>query len=130
MSAPPVLLFERRLAALVGHLKADLGDLGSDLEHGPLDAAPDAQNGAHRAGRLDNAVRVTPAMPSISASTSACPAHQFALLLHHPQLQHLGLYLDVISVGLTAGRLLRLASQLSQVGNAVRIARCRLLQSR
>jgi hypothetical protein len=61
------------LAALVGHLLAGVGYLGTYLEHDPLDAAADRKitTGAHRAGKLDNAVRVTPAMPSISASTSA-----------------------------------------------------------
>jgi hypothetical protein len=49
------------------------------------------------------------------------PAHQFAPLLHQAQLQHLGLDLDVISVSLTARRLLPLAPQISQVGNTVRI---------
>ena len=59
--------------------------------------------GAQRAGRLDKTVRVTPAMSSISASTSArCPPYQLAPLLHQTQLQHLGLDLDVISVGLRA----------------------------
>ena len=51
------------------------------------------------------------------------PAHQFALLLHQPQLQHLGLDLDVIGVGLRARRLLPLAPQVSQVGNAALVER-------
>jgi len=42
------------------------------------------------------------------------PAYQFPPLLHQPQLQHLGLDLDVISVSLTARRLLPLAPQVSQ----------------
>ena len=45
-------------------------------------------------------------------------AHQFVLLLHQPHLQHLGLDLDVISVGVRARRLPPLAPQVSQVGNA------------
>ena len=61
-------------------------------------------------------------MPSISASTSV-PAHQFAPLLHQAQLQHLGLDLDVSSVGLRARRLLPLAPQVSQVGNAALVER-------
>jgi hypothetical protein len=51
------------------------------------------------------------------------PAHRFALLLHQPQLQHLGLDLDVISIGLIARRLPPLASQPSQLGNADLIER-------
>jgi hypothetical protein len=39
------------------------------------------------------------------------------------QLQHLGLDLDVISVSLTARRLLPLAPQISQVGNAALVER-------
>jgi hypothetical protein len=38
-------------------------------------------------------------------------------------LQHLGLDLDVISVSLTSWRLLPLAPQISQIGNAARIER-------
>ena len=38
-------------------------------------------------------------------------------------MQHLGLDLDVISVGLTAWRLLPLAPQVSQVGNAALVER-------
>jgi hypothetical protein len=45
------------------------------------------------------------------------------LFLVPPQLQHLGLDLDVISVSLRARRLLPLASQVSQVGNAPLIER-------
>ena len=67
-------------------------------------------------------VNTVPAIPSISSSTSH-PAHQFALPLHQPQLQHLGLDLDVISVGLSARRLLPLAPQVSQVGNAALVER-------
>jgi hypothetical protein len=39
------LLIERRLTVLVGHLLADLGDLGAHLEHDPLDAAPGPSTG-------------------------------------------------------------------------------------
>jgi hypothetical protein len=58
---------QRRLAAVVGHLLADVGDTARSM----LRRVARSPGGAHRAGRLDNAVRVTPAMPSISASTSA-----------------------------------------------------------
>ncbi|MCP3467254.1 MULTISPECIES: hypothetical protein [unclassified Bradyrhizobium] len=51
------------------------------------------------------------------------PAHQFAPLLHQPQLQHLGLCPDVICVRLTARRLSPLAPQVSKVGNAALIKR-------
>ena len=62
-----------RLTALIGNLLADVDHLGAHLEHDPPDVAPVARSprGAHRVGRLDNAVRVSQAMPSISASTSA-----------------------------------------------------------
>jgi len=49
--------------------------------------------------------------------------HLFALLLHQAQLQHLGLDLDVISIGFTARRLLPLAPQVSQVRNAALVER-------
>ena len=50
-----------RFTALVGHVLADLGDLGEHLEHDPLDAAPDRKiNTRHRAGMLDKAVSITP----------------------------------------------------------------------
>ena len=51
------------------------------------------------------------------------PAHQFALLLHQAQLQHLGLDLDVISLRLRARRSPPLAPQVSQVGNAASVQR-------
>ncbi|WP_029586771.1 hypothetical protein [Bradyrhizobium sp. URHD0069] len=50
-------------------------------------------------------------------------AHQFALLLHQVQLQHLRLELDVISVGFRAWRLPPLAPQVSEVGNSALIER-------
>jgi hypothetical protein len=50
-------------------------------------------------------------------------SHQFALLLHQPQLQHLSFGFDVISVRFTARRLLPLAQQVSQVGNPALIER-------
>ena len=49
--------------------------------------------------------------------------HQLPPVLHQPQLQDLGLDLDVISVGLTAWRLPPLAPQVSQVGNAALVER-------
>jgi len=54
---------------------------------------------------------------SIRASTSARRTSS-SLFLHQPQRQHLGLDLDVISIGLTMWRLPPLAPQVSQVGNA------------
>jgi len=50
-------------------------------------------------------------------------SHQLGLLLHQPQLQHLGLDCDVGSIGLTARRLLPFAPQVSQVSNAAQIER-------
>ena len=43
------------------------------------------------------------------------PPHQLAPFLHQPHLQHLGLYLDVISVGLRARGWAILAPQVTQV---------------
>ena len=43
-----------------------------------------------------------PCVAAFSSSPAAVPAHQFAPLLHQPQLQHLGLCFDVISIGLRA----------------------------
>ena len=63
---------KRRLIALVRHLLADVGNLGA--------------RGAHRAGMLDSAVRVTPAMPSISSPTPARRAtSRFLAKVVHPQ---------------------------------------------
>ena len=45
-------------------------------------------------------------------------AHQFALLLHQPQVQQFSLDLEMISVSLRAWRLPPLAPQVSQIGNA------------
>jgi hypothetical protein len=50
-------------------------------------------------------------------------AHQLASLLHQPQLQHLGPYLDVISISLTAWLLPPLAPQVPQVGSAALVER-------
>jgi len=50
-------------------------------------------------------------------------AHQFLPLLHQQQLQHLGLGRDVRGVSLRARRLLPLAPQVSQVGNAAPVER-------
>jgi hypothetical protein len=68
------------------------------------------------------AVRVTP-RNAVDQFIDIGPAHQFALLLHQPQLQHLGLDLDVISVSLTARRLPPLAPQVSEVSNAALLER-------
>jgi hypothetical protein len=64
---------ERRLVALVGHLLTDLGYRGAHLEHDALDAAPDRKIATRRAPRRQarQCVNTVPAIPSISASTSA-----------------------------------------------------------
>jgi hypothetical protein len=101
-SRSSVLLIERGFTVLVGHLLADLGDLGAHLEHDALDAAPGRKIATRRAacrqagqgGQGDTG----------NACIDICPAHRFALLLHQAQLQHLGLDLDVISIRLTAWR--------------------------
>ena len=53
-----------------------------------------------RAGGLHRCVSTTPQMLSISSLTSSLRTG--SRLLHQPHLQHLGLDLDVISVGLRA----------------------------
>ncbi|MET4475522.1 hypothetical protein [Bradyrhizobium sp. F1.13.3] len=50
-------------------------------------------------------------------------AHEFAPPLHQTQCQHLGLGRNVSSIGFTARRLLPLAPQVSQVGNAALVER-------
>jgi hypothetical protein len=40
-----------RLPPLIGHLKADLAQLGTHLEHDPLDAAPDRKIATRRTPR-------------------------------------------------------------------------------
>ena len=42
---------------LVGHLLADVGDLGADLEHDPLDAAPDRKVATRRTARVGSTMR-------------------------------------------------------------------------
>ena len=76
----------------------------------------------HRAAKPDRCVSVTPHISSSSAFISSTP-HQFGLLLHQPQLQHLGLDPDVISIGLTTWRLQSLAPQVSQISNAALVER-------
>jgi len=98
-----VLFIQRRLTALVGHLLADVGYLGAHFEHDPLDAAPDRKIAPGRAPRRQarqcgqgNTGKV------VDQRIDIAPAHQFVLLLHQPQLQHLGLDRDVGRVGLRA----------------------------
>ena len=114
----------KRLTALVGHLLETLAISvrTSNTTRSMRRRVARSPRGAHRAGRLDNAVRVTPAIPVDQCIDIVLP-HQFVLLLRQPQLQHLGLDLDVIRVSLRARRLLPLAPQVSQVGNAALIER-------
>jgi hypothetical protein len=69
------VIIQWRLAALVGYLLADLGDLGAHLEYdrSMLRRIARSPRGAHRAGRLDKAVRVTPTM-STPPTTPATPS--------------------------------------------------------
>ena len=101
---------------LTGHA-ADIPKTGSMLRR--IARSP---RGAHRAGRLDNAVRVTPAIPSISSSTSARRTSSRCFSIKR-SVQHLRLHLDMLRVGLRARRLLPLAPQVSQVDNAALIER-------
>jgi hypothetical protein len=115
----------QRFAPLIGHLKADFGNLGAHLEYDPLDAAPGRKITSRctpRRQARQMRQSTVPASWSISSSTSAL-VHRFSLLLHQPQLPHLGLDRDVGSIGLTAWRLLLLAPQVSQVGNAALVER-------
>jgi hypothetical protein len=117
------LFIERRLAAFVRQLGRGLGYLGAQLaQHGfgPPPQAKVFDRQCAQASRSD-----------ASASRRRCrhqcidilPAHQLALLLHQAHLQHLGLDPDVVSVCLRTRRLLPLAPQVSEVGNAALIER-------
>ena len=118
------MFIERRLAALVGHLLADVGYLGAHLEHDPLDAAPDRKITTRRTTRRQaRQCCQGDTGNAVDQCIDIRLPHQLPPLLHQPQLQDLGLDLDVISVGLTARRLPPLAPQVSQVGNAALVER-------
>jgi hypothetical protein len=53
------------LAVLFGHLLADGGDLGVDTTHSMLRLIARSPRSAHRAGMLDKAVSVTPAVSAV-----------------------------------------------------------------
>ena len=56
-NADPSAVIERRLTALVGHLLADLGDLGAHLEHDPLDCAGSQDRHAARTAQACSTMR-------------------------------------------------------------------------
>ena len=122
-SRSSALLTKRRLAVFVGHLLADLGNLGAypRIRRARYGAGPQDRHAAHTAQAGRQCVSTTPTMPSISASTS--PGAPARAASPSARLQHLSLDLDVIGVGLRARRLLPLAPQVSQVGNAALIER-------
>ena len=116
-----VLLIERRLAALVGQLLADVCYLCAHLEHDPLDAAADRKITTRRTARRQaRQCRQGDTGNAIDQCIDIRLSHQLLPLLHQQQLQDLGLDLDVISVGLTAWRL---PPQVSQIGNASLVER-------
>ena len=124
MFASASLLLQRWLPALVRHLLANGSDLGADLKYDPLDAAPHRETTTRRTPRRQaRQGGQGDTSDAVDQRIDIAPAHQLALLLHQPQLQHLGLDLDVNSISLTARRLPPLASQVSQVGNAALIKR-------
>jgi Orn/Lys/Arg decarboxylase, major domain len=73
VATSPILLIERRLAVLVGHLLADPSDFDAHLDttRSMLRRIARSPRGAHRAGKLDRCVSTVPAIWSINASTSA-----------------------------------------------------------
>jgi hypothetical protein len=115
---------QERLATLVGHLKADLGHLGAHLKHDPLDITPGrkiatrctAHRQARQRGQRDTRNAVDQCIEFVTPN-------QFFPLLQQPQLQQLGLDLEMIGVSLRARRLLPFAPQVSQLGNAALIER-------
>jgi hypothetical protein len=117
------LFIERRLAGLVGHLGAGFGNLGAQLaQHGfspPSHAKISAANPRRPAAEL----RQHKASHLVDHGFVRLTADQFALGLHEAQLQHLGLDRDVGSISLRARRLLPLAPQVPQVGNAALVER-------
>ena len=100
---PSALRAERRLAVLVGHLLAEVGDLGSNFKHDPLDAPPrrkiTARHTPRRQARQD-CQRDT--RNAVDEGINVRPAHEFVPFLHQAQLQDLGLDRDVGSIGLCA----------------------------
>jgi hypothetical protein len=97
-------------------------DIAPDLRHDRIDVAPPQH--VATATRVHAAqMRQHGSSDLVDQCIDIDPAHQFALLVHQAQLQHLGVDLDVISVGLCARRLLPLAPQVSRVGNAALIER-------
>ena len=112
------MFVQRWLAAFVGLPLRDVGQFGSNLEHDLFDGTPSR---SPRGRRHTRQTCQHHAHHVIDQRIDFVLPHQFALPLHQPQLQHLGLDLDVISVGLTARRLPALAPQVSQVGHTRRI---------
>jgi hypothetical protein len=119
------LLIERRLTALVGQSAGRRWLSRSAPRKRPARCCAGSQD-RHAARNvqawLDKAVRVTPAMPSISASTSAWRTNSFRFSIRR-SCNISVLTLTLISVGLRARRLLPPAPQVSQVGNAALIER-------
>jgi hypothetical protein len=94
---------------------ADPGDLGAHFEHDPLDGAPGRKITTRRTPRGHaRQCRQNHAAEAVDQFVDLVLAHQFAPLLHQPQLQQLALDRDVGGVSLTARRLLPLAPQVPQ----------------
>ena len=103
-----------RLAAFVSH----------HLKRDPLDVVQGRKIATWRTPRRQaRQMRKHHTADAVDQLVDVLLLHQFTLLLQQAQLQHLGLDLDVISVDLTSRRLLPLAPQLSQVGNAALVER-------
>jgi len=109
---------------LVSHLLADVGDLGAHLEHDPLDAAPDRKITTRRTPRRqDRQGGQGDAADAVDQFVDIIPAYQLALLLLDPYAQQRRLCRGMFGIRRSARRLLPLAPQVSQVGNAALVER-------
>jgi hypothetical protein len=94
---PSLLLVQRRLVLLIGDCKGYLRYLLANLIDEGVDLVPHRQMiGAPR--RHAAQMRDNDPGNAVDGFIKISPEQHFALLLHQPQLQHLGLCPDVISV--------------------------------
>jgi len=109
---------------LVRHLLADVGYLGADLEHDPLDAAPDRKITTWRAPRRQARQRGQgDTSDLVDQFIDIALAHQGPRLLLNPDAQQRRLGRCQLSISRSARRLLPLAPQVPQVGNSARVER-------
>ena len=103
-----VLFIERRLATFVRKLGRGFGHLDATLMQHGFSLPPQAKVLTGNARRPAAELREHGAADAVDQFIDIRSAHQFVLLLHQAQLQHLGLDLDVISVALRARELSRI----------------------